>query len=170
MCPRQNCALLKECFIRGGLNWLFFKASFYFLCNEQDSDKQVFFSTTLQPGSLGFCRYSAVLSKYSHLFWSLCSFVRLLELLVFLCASPTSLLSFCLIGLIGDRGGRCPERPTYRQAGVPWQSPSGSPSRPCLCLVGFRPVRLQASLETSSLLPSLSRTLAMFTLHLNKCP
>lgn len=60
------------------------------------------------------------------------------------------------------------DRQTDRQAGVPWQSPSGGPSRPCLSPTGFRPVRLQASLETSSLLPSLSRTLAVFTLQLKK--
>lgn len=61
--------------------------------------------------------FGCTLEIFTPPFWSLCSFVRLLELLFFLCAHPTSFLSFCLIGLIGDGGGCCPERQTDRQAG-----------------------------------------------------
>lgn len=158
MCPQQNCALLKYSFIRRDLTWLFFRA-FFNLLMKKNSDKEVLFTNSLETS---FCVILQVLSYSLEIFtppcWCPCSFIILsLGVACLLCASPTSSLSFCLIGLIRDGGACCPDRQTNGQAGVPWQSPSGGPSRPWLSPAGFIPVRLQASLKTNSYLLSMSR-------------
>lgn len=130
MCPQQNRVLLKESFITGSLKAVLQSIFLIFYGMNKDSDKQVFYSTAQKTDSLWFSRCSALLSKYSHLSVGPCASLSDCCSCSPSCdASPASFLSSCLIGLIGDGGGCCPERQTYRQPGVPCQSPPGGPSR-----------------------------------------
>lgn len=156
MFPQHYCALLKESFISGGLNWLLFKASLIFR-------QTVFF--TAQPQKQALCDSAGVWLYSRNIHTSL-----LVPMLICQTAG-VALLPVCSSNFFPiflshrlDWGWRrMLSRKTDRQAGR-----QASPGRVCQTVpvtvsspAGFRPLRLQASLETSSLLPSLSRTLVM---------
>lgn len=94
--------------MRGGLNWLLFKAFLTFI---QTGFLCLFFFFTAQPKKQLFCDSVSVQLYSQNIHTSL-----LVPMLICQIAPPALFLSFCLIGLIGDRGGCCPERQAGRQA------------------------------------------------------